>query len=281
MAMARERPDLLFVPAHAIPVGWPGRTLTVVHDLAFDRYPLAYTRGARTYLQLSTRLAVLRCPLLIAISESTKKDLIDIYGVAPERVRVVPLGVGRPSTQPAPPSRLVELGLEGSFVLQVGRVEPRKNQLTALAAVERLDGITLVVAGSVHDQVIGDRLRASSRCRVLGAVDPQLLELLYQRAQAVVVPSLLEGFGLTVLEAMERGKVVVAARNSSLTEVGGDAAIYFDDASDPEQLSAALSRALSDEALRGELASAGQARARQFTWSKTATGVADVIRELI
>ncbi|MFI5282403.1 MAG: glycosyltransferase family 4 protein [Candidatus Dormibacterales bacterium] len=279
-AMASARPDLLFVPAHAIPFGWPGRTLTVVHDLAFERCPLAYTRTSRTYLQLSTRLAARRCPLLIAVSESTKRDLIEVLGVPDERIRVVALGVA-PAGAPAAASRLTALGIEGSFVLQVGRIEPRKNQLTALAGVERLSGVTLVVAGAVHDAAMAERLHASGRCRVLGPVDNPMLELLYQQARAVVVPSLYEGFGLPVLEAMARGNVVVAARNSSLPEVGGDAAMYFDDALDVDQLSAALNRALTDEELRANLVRAGRDRARSFTWSKTAQGVADVIRELV
>ena len=281
VALARERPDLLFVPAHVVPFAWPGKVLAVVHDLAFERYPLAYSRAARAYLRLSTRWAAARSRLLIAISESTKKDLVDLYRVPGERVRVVPLGASRPSTQPAPASRLDELGLDGSFVLQVGRVEPRKNQVTALAAVERLDGVKLVVAGAVRDTALASRLRTSNRCRVLGEVDPPTLELLYQHAEAVVVPSLYEGFGLPVLDAMIRGKVVVAARNSSLREVGGDAALYFDDATDPHQMSEALRRALTDEALRNRLVQAGQERAGDYTWARTADGVAAVVREMV
>src|SRR5258707_1192231 len=137
LAMATERPDLLFVPAHTIPFAWPGKALTVVHDLAFERYPHAYSAGERSYLRLTTRWAAIRCPLLIAVSESTKADLVAAYGVRPERIRVVPLGASKPEVAPAPTSRLVELGLNGSFVLQVGRIEARKNQAAALAASER------------------------------------------------------------------------------------------------------------------------------------------------
>src|ERR1700730_9527946 len=97
VALAGSRPDLLFVPAHAIPFAWPGRALTVVHDLAFEQHPDAYTRADRTYLRLSTRWAARRCPLLIAVSESTKTDLVGIYGVDPQRVRGVALGGGQPA----------------------------------------------------------------------------------------------------------------------------------------------------------------------------------------
>ncbi len=281
LALVRDRPDLLFVPAHALPFAWPGKVLTVVHDLAFERHPSAYSSGERAYLRLSTRWAAARCPLLIAVSESTKTDLVKLYGVHPERIRVVPLGVSAPKAEPAPLARLAELGLHGNFVLQVGRVEARKNQVAALAAVERLDGVTLVVAGPERDPTIAARLRASRRCRVLGRVDEPTLELLYKRAGAVIVPSLYEGFGLPVLEAMVRGKVVVALKASSLPEVGGEAALYFHDAADPEQVAKVIETALGDKALRARLVRAARDRAAKFTWDGTAAGVAAVIRELV
>jgi len=281
LALAAERPDLLFVPAHAIPFGWLGKALTVVHDLAFERYPDAYSPAERTYLRLTTRWATIRSPLVITVSESTKADLVSVYGVRPERIRVVPLGASPPEVGAAPASRLVELGLNGDFVLQVGRIETRKNQAAALAAVERLDGVTLAVAGPERDPALAARLRESKRCRVLGQVDQPTLELLYKRASAVIVPSLYEGFGLPVLEAMARGKVVVAAKASSLPEVGGDAALYFHDAADSEQLANVLEVALGDEPLRKSLAKAARERARKFTWDRCAAGVAAVIRELV
>ena len=281
IALVAEHPDLLFVPGHVIPVAWPGKALTVVHDLAFERHPEAYSLRDRAYLRLSTRWAVARCKLLIAVSESTKQDLVDAYDVSPERVCVVPLGISPPAVPPAPASRLTELGLNGNFVLQVGRVETRKNQAAALAAVELLDGVTLVIAGPERDGALAEKLRSSTHCRVLGMVDQPMLELLYKRAGAVVVPSLYEGFGLPVLEAMARGKVVVAAKTSSLPEVGGEAALYFHDAGDPEAMAKVLEVALGDQALRTKLARAARARAAKFTWENTANGIAAVIREAL
>jgi glycosyltransferase involved in cell wall biosynthesis len=281
MGLAVERPDLLFVPAHAIPFAWPGRALTVVHDLAFERYPHAYSPGERAYLRLTTRWAAIRSRLLIAVSESTKADLVSAYGVNPDRIRVVPLGAPTPQVAAAPASRLTELGLNGNFVLQVGRVETRKNQVAALAAVERLDGVILAVAGPERDPALAARLRQSDRCRVLGRVDQATLELLYKRARAVIVPSLYEGFGLPMLEAMARGKVVVAAKASSLPEVGGDAALYFNDSADADQVAKVIEVALGDEPLRSSLAKAARERAGKFTWDRCAAGVAAVIRELV
>jgi glycosyltransferase involved in cell wall biosynthesis len=201
--------------------------------------------------------------------------------VNPDRIRVVPLGAPTPQVAAAPASRLTELGLNGNFVLQVGRIETRKNQVAALAAVERLDGVILAVAGPERDPALAARLRQSDRCRVLGLVDQPTLELLYKRARAVIVPSLYEGFGLPMLEAMARGKVVVAAKASSLPEVGGDAALYFNDSADADQVAKVIEVALGDEPLRSSLAKAARERAGKFTWDRCASGVAEVIRELV
>src|SRR5258708_14744225 len=172
LAMQPAHPDLLFVPAHVIPVGWPGKSLTVVHDLAFGRHPEAYSLAERSYLRLTTRWAVLRCPLLIVPSESTRADLIELYGVAADRVRVVPHGGGEQvDREVAPPSRLAELGLDGSFVLQVGRIEKRKNQAAALAAVERLHGVTLPVACPYPDRALAAPRDASAPCPGLARSD--------------------------------------------------------------------------------------------------------------
>lgn len=281
IALAGEHPDVLFVPGHAIPFAWPGKVLTVVHDLAFERYPEAYRAGDRSYLRLSTRWAVTRCRLLIAVSESTKADLVELYGVAADRIRVVPLGIRPPAVPAAPTARLHDLGVYGTFVLQVGRVEQRKNQAAALAAVEKMDGVKLVVAGPERDGALSERLRSSSHCVVLGAVSQPLLELLYRKAAAVVVPSLYEGFGLPVLEAMARGKVVVAAKSSSLPEVGGDGALYYHPDATADQLAGILEQVMTDQPLRTRLGRIARARAAKFTWDRTAAGVAAVIRELL
>ena len=273
VALASRRTDLLFVPAHSVPFAWTGRALTVVHDLAFERFPDAYPGRERALLQATTRWAVRRCPVLIAVSESTKADLVACYGVSPDRVRVVPNGGGEapPSTPHARPFPFEP------FVLQVGRIEARKNQTAALAAVERLQGVKLVVAGPERDVELAAALRASPRCVVLGRVDAAKLEQLYAAAAAVVVPSLYEGFGLPVLEAMARGKPVVAARRSSLPEVGGDAALYVDDPGDADALAEALDKATHD----ATLAAKGRERAAEFTWDRCARAVVEVIREVV
>jgi glycosyltransferase involved in cell wall biosynthesis len=278
----RARPDLFFAPSHVVPFLAPGRALTVVHDLAFELHPEAYGRAALAYLRLTTRWAERRCRLLVTVSHATAGDLARLHGVDPARLRVVPLGGGGPPACPPPAgavrARLAALGVDRPFVLHVGRVEPRKNQVTALEAVERLPDLLLVSVGSVVDAGMAARLTASPRCRQLGRLPDADVEALYAAARALVFPSLYEGFGLPLLEAMRRGVPVVTAAVSSLPEVGGDAAVYVDDPLDAAALAAAIERALAD---RDRLTRLGRERAGTFTWDRTAAGVAAVMRELL
>jgi glycosyltransferase involved in cell wall biosynthesis len=278
----RARPDLFFAPSHVVPFLAPGRALTVVHDLAFERHPDAYPSGTLAYLRLTTRWAERRCRLLLTVSQSTADDLIRLHGVDAARLRVVPLGGGEPP--PPPPereavcARLAELGVSGPFVLHVGRVEPRKNQVTALEAVERLPDLLFVSVGSVADAAMGARLAASPRCRQLGRLPDADVEVLYAGAEALLFPSLYEGFGLPVLEAMRRGLPVVTSAVASLPEVGGDAAVYADDPRDAAALADALARTLGEREVLGRR---GMERAAGFTWDRTAAGVAAAMRELL
>jgi glycosyltransferase involved in cell wall biosynthesis len=277
----RSRPDLLFVPAHAVPFLAPGAALTVVHGLEFERFPSAYGPADLAYLRVTTRWAERRCRRLLTVSEASKRDLVELHGVPPGQVTVAHPGGGAPRlhlTEPEARRRLTALGVDRPFALHVGRVEARKNQLTALAAVEQLPELQFVAAGPVRDPDLAARLRRSGRCRVLGSVAQTDLEALYAHAEVLLFPSLYEGFGFPILEAMERGLPVVTAAVSSLPEVGGSAAEYAEDPMDPEALAAALERALSR---RQELAGLGRDQAALFTWERTVSSIASVMRALV
>jgi glycosyltransferase involved in cell wall biosynthesis len=285
LELLRSRPRLLFSPSHVVPFASPVPALTVVHDLAFERFPNAYSTTDLTYLRLTTAWAERRCPILIAVSESTRRDLVQLHGLDPARVQVVNPGGGeangRPSAAAADSERLRRLGITEPFALHVGRIEPRKNQLTALAAVERAGVLSLVCAGRIADEDMAARLRASPLCSVLGEVDSEIRDALYRRAVALVFPSLYEGFGFPVLEAMRSGLPVVTVNSSSLPEVGGDAALYASGPDDVDGLAMQLRRLAGDAPLRRRLARAGRQRAATFTWRRCAEGVAAVIRSLL
>ncbi|MDQ6691770.1 MAG: glycosyltransferase, partial [Candidatus Dormibacteraeota bacterium] len=141
-----------------------------------------------------------------------------------------------------------------------------------------IEGVILVCAGAVNDEEMAARLRASERCRVLGRVSDADRELLYRNAQALLFPSLYEGFGIPVLEAMRSGLPVVTSKTSALPEVGGRAALYVDDPRDATALAVAVRRVLGDSELQGTLVAAGRRQAASFTWDRCAAGVADAIR---
>jgi len=281
LELARSRPAILLTLAHVVPEACPVPALQVIHDLAYERFPEAYSFASRTYLRHTTRRAARVCPVLVAISESTRRDLSDLYGVDPTRVEIANPGggEGKPApVEPGDPARLAELGIRGPFVVHVGRIEKRKNQAAALAAVERIPGLTLVCAGGEPDAALASELRRSGRALVIGRVSDSDRDLLYRSAAALVFPSLYEGWGIPVLEAMRAGLPVVTVRTSSLPEVGGTAALYVDDPHDSAGMAAHLERLLAEPGLRSALVEAGRARAAEFTWDRTAEGVLKAVR---
>ncbi|MBO0744453.1 MAG: glycosyltransferase family 4 protein [Candidatus Dormibacteraeota bacterium] len=274
----RHRPDLVFAPAHVVPFLSPARTVTIVHDLAFERFPEAYSARDLRYLRLTTRWAERRCRLLITPSEATRQDLLQLHRVDPVRVVTVHPGGGERVPELGADEvdrRLWALGVERPYILQVGRVEPKKRPQLALRAVERLAGLRLVLAGATPDPELAALLESSPACTLLGRVTDADREALYQAAAAVVMPSIYEGFGFPLLEAMRRGAPVVATAVSSLPEIGGDAAYYLEDAADAASFAATLARAMED---RPQLAIRGRARAARFTWERCTGGVAEVLR---
>lgn len=274
----RHRPDLVFAPAHVVPFLSPGRAVTIVHDLAFERHPEAYSTRDRRYLRLTTRWAERRCRLLITPSEATRQDLLQLHRVDPARVVTVHPGGGERVQELGAEEverRLGALGVTPPYVLQVGRVEHKKRPQLALRAVERLGGLRLVLAGATPDPELAGQLGSSPACSLLGRVTDPDREALYEGAAAVVMPSIYEGFGFPLLEAMRRGAPVVATEVSSLPEIGGDAAYYVEDPADQASFAATLARAIED---RPQLAIRGRARASRFTWDRCTSGVAEVLR---
>ena len=281
--LARAKPDLVFVPAHAVPFATRRPAVLTIHDLAYERFPHAYRPAQITYLKAAVGWAARRCRLLITVSAATRDDLVELEGVDPSRVRVVPPGGGEPAVpgDPADDAALVrELGIEEPFLLHVGRLEPRKNQLSAARAARRAD-LTLVCAGPAADSETVAALERTVSCRLVGTVSDRVRDALYRRALALVFPSLYEGFGFPVLEAMRQGLPVITAAVASLPEVAGEAAVYVEDPTDIEGLTEAIERVRDDQALREGLIQAGHQRAALFTWDRCAAGTAEVLREAL
>jgi glycosyltransferase involved in cell wall biosynthesis len=234
--------------------------------------------------------AVARATRVITPSAYTANQLAQHAGVGREKLRVIPEGVDSPKSSMTPEERLREresvVGRGNVMVLSVGVLQTRKNTMNALRAVASLPPqYRLVLAGgngygseAIHDFIRREQL--GSRAIVLGHVAAERLAALYQAASVLLFPSLEEGFGLPVLEAMACGLPVVASNTSSLPEVGGDAVLYVDP-HEPRDIAENVQRAVEDTTLRAALVERGLARVREFTWRRTAERTCTVYDEVL
>src|ERR1700690_2520079 len=277
--------DLFHSLAQRPPVFRFRREVVTVHD-AFPITGRDYsTPEFQQRFSALLREAVERAARVITDSEYTARQLQTHCGVEAERIRTIPCGVDEPSeTRPSERERLVGTGNE--MLLGVGNLGTRKNLVNALRGLALLpERYRLVMVGgdgygaeAIHAFIRDQGLE--HRVVRLGFVPAERLPVLYESASALLFPSLEEGFGFPVLEAMAHGLPVVTSNTSSLPEVGGDAALYADPL-DVEGISPLCTRAVEDQALRRDLIERGRARARQFTWRRTAEAVLRVYDEVL
>lgn len=266
--------DLVHATALVMPPA--PRLVATVHDDTIDHLPHLVPGFWRRLYQKGLDIALREARVLCANSEATKSRIVERYGVDPKRMVVTPLAPLVSPGHPEDPSVLERFGIEGPFVLHVGTLEPRKNQMTlvrAFAAAE-LRGHRLVLAGAdgwgaskVHREV--DRSHTADRIVVTGKLTDAEIAALYARADAFAFPSVYEGFGLPLLEALAYGVPAVASTDDALLEVGADAVIAVDPA-DEDALAGALVSLCTDEPLRARLRASGPERAALYTWERTA-----------
>jgi glycosyltransferase involved in cell wall biosynthesis len=214
---------------------------------------------------------------ILAISEATKADLVETTGFDPDKIDVTPLAVAEHPAEPTPEQDLRErLGLDGApFVLAVAQKQPHKNLGSLIRAMSEVDGTGLVLAGEseAHERelrALASQLGLDGRVRFVDWVADEDLQGLYRAACCFVLPSLIEGFGLPVLEAMRHGTPVACSDRSALAEVADEAALLFDP-EDQDAVTRAVRRLVGDERLRTELAKRGRKRCEEFSWRRTAT----------
>ncbi len=277
---ARAGVDLMHSPASTAPLRGRFRRVVTVHDLIYARFPQAHAGLRDKGMRVLVPGAARRSHRVIVDSHSTREDLIGLLGIDPERIDVVPLGLGSVQREAPLPERDVRarFGLgERSVVLSLSAKRPHKNLPALLGALARIPvgrRPVLVLPGypTAHESELRERAAAlgiAADVRFPAWLSDEELEGLWSIARAFVFPSLYEGFGLPVLEAMARGVPVACSDASSLPEVAGEAALLFDP-HDEEAIAAALSRLLEDEPLRQRLRELGAARAKRFTWGRTA-----------
>ena len=278
--MLHAAPDLLFVPAHVLPLVHPRRTVVTIHDLGYMHHPQAHPPWPRLYLRLSTRWNVRRATHLIADSEATKRDLMRFEGVAADKITVVYLGISprfRPVTDPLTLRMIAQRhGIRAPYVLFIGTIQPRKNLVRLIDAFAEaaLPDTRLVIVGKRGWGTAEIEARAAERgiadrVQFTGYVADADVPALISGARALALPSLYEGFGLPAAEALVCGTPVVAANVASLPEVVGDAGLLVDPL-DTAAIAHALHRIATDDVLHAELRERGLARAAAWTWERCA-----------
>ena len=256
--------DVLHCPTYRGPMRSRVPLVVTVHDLAIFRHPEAFNRWTRAYSPRVVPRVLATAQRVIAVSEFTRQELIELLRVPDEKIRVVPNGVGDEFTN-------VGEAEEGDYVLAVGTLEPRKNLARLVEAVQRTKRELRVVGARGWGGVeVG-----GNGVRWLGEVTDTELARLYRGAACVAYPSLYEGFGIPVLEAMACGAPVVTTRGTAMEEVADGAAVLVD-ARDPAEIAAGIERAATD---RDELVARGLERASQFRWDAVAAATVQVYRE--
>ncbi len=280
----RWKADIFYSPYFLMP--WRKfnvRSIVTIHDLCVFRYPETVPGKFRLYLSACLKAAARIADLVITTSESSKRDLVEYLGITDRRISVIPAagngkiiqgeGAGTVSFDPK------EFSISGEYLLSVGTVEPRKNYVNLLHAFDRLRKMhniqeTLVICGSpgwMAKEVVQtvNRLALQSCVRFLGYIPAVQLPSLYANAKLFVYPSLYEGFGIPILEAMEAGVPVVCSNRASMAEVAGDAAILVDP-QNIEDLAGGILKGLKDEKLRNQLTERSRKRSLQFSWEQSA-----------
>lgn len=283
LALAQDRPDVAFVPAHTLPFVFPGRAVVTVHDLGFRHFPQAHPRASRLYLDLTTCTSAWRAAVVLADSRATADDLTRFYGTPPGKIRVVYPGVDTLAVGDVVAVR-AKYHLPARYFLFIGTLQPRKNIARLVQAYARWratdpqgEAVGLVLAGRAGWLYDPAWVEGVPGVQVTGYVDDADKGALYAGAVALVFPSLYEGFGFPVLEAFHCGARVIASASSSLPELVGAAGVLVD----PLDVDA-IAGAMGEIAATPDTPQARaerQAQAGRFTWAAAAEAVWDALRD--
>lgn len=287
--LMKERLDLYHSPTASIPLTYRGCSVITVHDLAIFKFPKLFPSGQQLSTKLVVPRSIRRAKRIIAVSEATKRDLRQLFRVPEKRMRVIYEGFVRERAPKSIVDVTQKYGL-GKYVLFVGTIEPRKNLVnlikgfSSVANLPSMKKTNLILVGAAGWKN-GDVLKAiadaksNGRIRYLGYVPHTDKLQLIERSSAFVFPSLYEGFGLPVLEAMSIGAPVITSRVSSLPEICGTSAVFVNPARFKE-IGQAIAKVIGSPVLRAKLIAEGQRRAAMFTWDATAKETLQVYHEV-
>ncbi len=281
--------DVFFSPAHYSPRFSPAPLVVTIHDLAYFYYPEEFLKEDFYKLKNWTRDSVLKAKKIIAVSENTKKDLLKFYRIPAEQIKVVHNGFEKNISNPTAFSVISKKYTikKELYVLYVGTLQPRKNVTTLIDAFEKYQKthpeMKLILVGKkgwLYDDIFSKVQKSPVRENIIFTdyLPDEDVVTLYQNAYCFVLPSLYEGFGVPILEAMSYGCPAISSFTSSLAEVGGDACIYFD----PEKVDGLVDdlESLQNKKLRSDLINNGKERVKQFSWQKCAQETLSVLKNI-
>jgi glycosyltransferase involved in cell wall biosynthesis len=285
-----SRPDILHVPTgHKLPFNCPKKSIVTIHDLAFLKFPQYFRSGTRQRSAFFTKDAVLRAKKIIAISQSTKKDILDFYGVDDKKVEVVYHGVDRSFFQKPEKDEeqavLNKFSINMPFILYVGVLQPRKNISRMILAFKQIlsrfkGNLQLVIAGNkgwMYEEIFNTVKQAGIEDRVVftGYVSVEEVISLLHKARIFVLVSLYEGFGLPLVEAMAAQVPIISSNVSSIPEVVGQAGLLVDPY-DQDQIAGAMLDILENPSLAVDLIEKANKRVKDFSWQQAASKTLEI-----
>lgn len=294
--LTRQKPDVFFSPAHYAPRLSPVPVVISIMDLAFHHFPEMFTKKDLYQLKSWTEYSVKKAAKIITISQATKDDILKRYNIPDERVKVIYMGIKEAVslTPHVYPMRDLQnnYGISSNYILFVGTLQPRKNIARAIEAFSKLfveekyqkSDLQFVIVGRkgwLYEDILKapKKFGVEDRVKFLDFVPDEDLPALYHNAQCFLWPSLYEGFGLPILEAMKNDCPVITSNVSSLPEAGGDAALYVTP-TDVSDIYKKLKNVLEDQKLRLEMIAKGKKHISKFSWEKAAKETLAVLEEV-
>lgn len=287
----KPRPDVFFTPTHYAPRFSPVPTVISIMDLSYIHFPQMFRQKDLYQLRNWTSYSVKKAKKILTISKASKDDIIKIYQIPEEKVVVTYPGIKLKTTMQN--SKLIreKYNIRRDYILFVGTLQPRKNITRLIEAFSKLshtkksEGMSLVIIGKkgwMYEEILKapETFGIKDKVKFLDFVPDEDLPSFYQNALCFVLPSLYEGFGLPVLEAMQHGCSVITSNVSSLLEAGGDAALYVKP-DDVDDIASKIKTLIEDKKLREELIKKGYNQIKKFSWEKTAKETLEVLEEVV
>lgn len=279
----RQNLGVFFSPTHYLPFGVPMKSVIAILDVSYLHFPELFSKRDLYMLKLWGKFSIKKASKIITISQASRNDIIKAYGVPESKVEVVYPGIKLVDGSSLRSQDMEKFGISKKYILFVGTLQPRKNVERLIEAFAKLSGkdLELVIVGRkgwMYEDILNAprKFDVADRVKFIHDASDEDLPNLYKNAEMFVLPSLYEGFGLPVLEAMQYGTPVIVSNVSSLPEAGGDAALYVDPKS-AKDIAEKMEKLLSDPGLRDELIEKGKKQAAKFSWEKAAKETLSVL----